>query len=67
MMEVLWPPYKNNDNSLNCWGGLSSADKLGNKDKSFCRHCKWRLYKSSTRKQAIIVIDNVLGATAEKY
>jgi len=49
------------------WGGLSSLDKLGNKDKSICRRCKWRLFslEISTGKQATNINHDILGATAE--
>jgi hypothetical protein len=54
---------------IGSWGGLSSLDKLGNKDKSVYRHCKWRLSSSdgSTDKQAADVSNYVQGATADGY
>ena len=49
------------------WGGLSSLDKLGDKDKSVDWHIQQRLFskEDSAGKQATNITYNSLGATAE--
>ena len=51
------------------WGGLSSLDKLGNKDKSVCWQSIWRLFSVKKRvhvsKQQTYFYEDS-GATAEK-
>lgn len=54
--------------SCKWWGGLSSLDKLGNKDKSMCRPCIWRLFSEKivqvSKQQTYF--DETSGATAER-